>query len=215
MESRSKEFLQKIGAWAFIIGPVEFVAAMGIEEALRPGYNPFSDVISDLGVGPYNGIFNSSIIVLGILTFVAALLTWAAFPRYLSAHTGALLLCFTAIGAIGVGLYNETTKLHGRFAAIAFIGSGLALIFYARALSRDPQWRSWALPTAIGGVFTFVSIILFVVGAGGSPLHGFTERLIVVPVLLWAPFVGYRLLHNLKSSTTAKESTPEVQTSSG
>ena len=54
------------------IGSVQFIIAMLIAEAIYPGYNVSRNYISDLGVGPAAGIFNSSVSLLGLTGILAA-----------------------------------------------------------------------------------------------------------------------------------------------
>jgi hypothetical membrane protein len=181
--------LERLGAVLFILGPIEFVAAMGLQEALLGGaYNPLTMVISNLGVAPYDYLFNGSIILLGIMTVLAVVLTFHRFPARLSSLFGRVFLVLAGIGALGVGVFNEHTHEHGYFAAGAFIGAGIALLLFAWSFRRLPEWKGWAMPTALAGLVDMVSLVVFV---ATPTLKGLTERLIVVPVLIWAPFLGW------------------------
>ncbi len=187
----------------FIFGPIEFVAAMAIQEALLGSrYNPIQQVLSNLGVSPYSYFFNGSIIILGIVTFLGVILTFRMFPRKITSGVGRIMLLFAGLGAIGVGIFTEHTRphsFHGIFAAVAFLSSGIALIFLANSFRKLPEWAGWPLPTAFGGVFTIAALILFAVYNG---YDGLTERLIVVPILAWAPMLGWHFWQRLNREAT-------------
>jgi hypothetical membrane protein len=195
MESRSEARWRSVGALFFIIGPVQFVAAMILEEALRPGYSPISNVISDLGVGSYSTIFNLSVIMLGLFTMFGIALIHDGFPRNRNSRLGYLTMVIVGFGAIGVGCFPENTHApHAIAAFIAFFGSGLAMLFYSSSFRGDLDWSRFTIPTALGGIITIVSLFLFVSNVLGSGVTGLTERAIVAPVLIWAAIIGVKFL---------------------
>jgi hypothetical membrane protein len=186
---------KSVGALALIVGPVQFVIAMILEEALRPGYSPVSNVISDLGVGSYSLIFNASVILLGLLTIYGITFAHLEFPRNSKARWGYLTMILVGFGAIGVGIFPETTHApHFISALIAFLGAGIALLFYALSFRRDLEWSRYTIPTLVASIFTLVCIFLYVSAVFGNGVQGLTERGIVAPVLIWAPVVGVRIL---------------------
>ncbi len=69
---------------AGIVGPVLFVLAFTIAGALRPGYSPVRDVVSDLGAGPGSWLQNANFAVFGVLLLAFA----AGFRRASGAGTG-------------------------------------------------------------------------------------------------------------------------------
>lgn len=194
-------------AVALIVGPVLFVASMGVEQALRPGFSDFSNTISDLGVDTngwsYSWMFTASIIVLGLLTLFAAYSLIEVLGR--PGRIGAILLALAGLGAIGVGLFNEDAHPdeHAIFALDAFLMSGLAVLILAPVLARDPRWgTAYAWFSRLCGIVDLVALVLFISDAGGHDYNGFVERLIVAPILLWAVIAGARLW-NLPLPVTA------------
>jgi hypothetical membrane protein len=189
------------GAIALIVGSVMFVLLMIVEQALRPGYSDLSNTISDLGVDTnswsYSWMFTFSVIVLGLLTLVAAY----ALSRVLGkpARTGAILFGLSGIGSIGVGVFNEDAYIlpHSIFALDAFITSALALLFLASVLAS--QWGSiYARFSRLCGIISLVSLVLFIVSVGGSAYSGLLERIVVAPGLLWSIIIGLRLWRQQK-----------------
>jgi len=100
-------------------GGVQFTIFMVIAEVFYSGYNVSGNAISDLGVGPTSSIFNPSIILLGIMIILSSYYLLLAFNnRLISAF---LALC--GLGAVGVGLFPETTG------AIHYAAASISLIF--------------------------------------------------------------------------------------
>ncbi|MEM2145490.1 MAG: DUF998 domain-containing protein [Candidatus Jordarchaeaceae archaeon] len=92
------------------------------------GYSIFFEFISDLGVGPSSYLFNTSMIIAGLLLIVA-------FPTLLKplrntgiAKIGVGVGIIAGVGLIGVGVFPETKAMyHVIFATIFFISIFLAM----------------------------------------------------------------------------------------
>ena len=159
------------------IGTAWFLMGIVVSEALYPGYH-VTQMISDLGVGSTALVYNSSIIVFGVVLIAAAyLLQKAGTDIWFSA-----LMTLIGIGAIGVGIFPENTGTpHVISAMIVFIFGGIVAIMSFRVFPAPWAWFSGAL-----GVITLAAIILLGakyylgLGAGGM------ERMIAYPLILWA-----------------------------
>lgn len=191
---------------ALIVGPVTFVLAMGVEQAIRPGFSDLSNTISELGVDihgwSYAWMFAASIIILGLLTLVASYGLIRVLVR--PAWAGAILLALSGFGCIGVGIFNEDAYFveHSIFALDQFVTSGLAVLFLAPVLAKDPRWGpNYAKLSRVCGIVIVISLVLFVVGAGGPDYYGLVERAIVAPALLWSVIAGLRLWHLEETDT--------------
>nr|WP_243666344.1 DUF998 domain-containing protein [Vulcanisaeta sp. JCM 16159] len=86
----------KIAGLLIDIGIAEFLLSMLVAEAIYPGYSVSRNYISDLGVGPTAIIFNTSIIVMGLLLIIAAVLLYRLNKVF------AITIALTGIGAAGV-----------------------------------------------------------------------------------------------------------------
>ena len=180
---------------ALFVGVVQFALFEMIAEFVYPGYSVSANYISDLGPPCSNGvtcpshtswyIFDSSIALMGVCVLITAYFLY----RYFRWKPITVLVAVAGIGALGVGIFNETAPfmLHDIFSVLTFMGIGLtALVSYR--LQRPPLGYF----SIILGLVTLVSMVLYVpdygVSVGGSlgigP--GGLERLIVYPVLLWS-----------------------------
>jgi hypothetical membrane protein len=101
---------------------------------------------------PPSTIVNSSVIILGVLVIVGAHFTKRAFSgRLLSAF-----IVLTGVGAIGVGVFQETTGVtHHIVSLIAFVFAGLSAGASYR-LEKPPL----SYISALRGVMTLVGVSL-------------------------------------------------------
>ncbi|MFZ0892068.1 MAG: DUF998 domain-containing protein [Thermoplasmata archaeon] len=204
------------GAIAWLVATLQFIGAMIVAQLAwkNPTYSLTQNVISDLGntgcgtfasqdvCSPLHVVFNISVIVFGLLILLGILLLPTAFPARASRSIGLGLFAISAVGAILVGIFPENTvgALHSLGALLAFVGGGLGLLVLSGAMLRDTRWDGFRTYTAISGLVTLVSLVLFVEGSwqwGGlwaSLGEGGIERLIVAPVLLWFLVVSTHLV---------------------
>ncbi|MCE5214270.1 MAG: DUF998 domain-containing protein [Methanobacterium sp.] len=181
-----KEYYQIAGI-LLLIGAIQFLIIINLAESQFPGYNTGKNVLSDLGgtvppIEPSALLFNTSIIIMGILFLLAA---------YLILKSGGCRLFSTcliinAICSIGVGLFPlYTGNLHDTLATLAFIFGGLAVIFsYRLGLN-----MSMVIVSLIIGFISLLSLLFYnwlviYLGPGG------TERLIVYPILFYTTAMG-------------------------
>jgi hypothetical membrane protein len=167
-----------------LVGGLEALFLVHLAEILYPGYSVANNYISDLGVGPEPSltIFTVSVIAFGLLALVAAGMmwqerTWSLLP---------VLTATSAIGAIGVGLFNEHAgPIHTIMAGLAFgVGSLGALYTY----------RSTKAPVS------YVCLVMGFIGIGTLLLIGLKEdlglgvggmeRMTFYPVAFWTVAFG-------------------------
>jgi hypothetical membrane protein len=180
---------------AIFVGAVQFSISMILAEIYYPNYNVAKNYISDLGATcdgtctifqPTSTIFNSSIVLLGILVLVGAYFLQRAFHW----KPATALVSIAGIGALGVGLFPETTGIwHSIFSLIVFLFAGLSAIVAARFQKKPMFYFSIIL-----GLATLVALILYVgsvyLGLGGGGM----ERMVVYPTLLWAVAFGGHMM---------------------
>lgn len=190
----------RAGAILFIVGSVEFILGMIVVQSQYAGYSLTQNYISDLGGvhSPWALGFDASVIILGICGIFACLLIWSAFPAGASRVLGLGFLMIGSAGAIGVGVFPETTPvLHGQMhdivSAIAFVGAGLGLTILFWAMAPGPHWRASRPFTLACGVVTLVACVLSETSINLGLGPGGMERLIVAPVLLWAIVEGVHI----------------------
>lgn len=167
------------------IGTVEFLLLMLIAEVLYPGYSVSRNYISDLGVGPTAVIFNSSVIIMGLLLITSAVLIWGL------SRVFAVSIALTGIGAVGVGIFPETIHpFHLIFALIAFLFASISSYPTIR-ISKSPGRVLWP----ILGTISLIALVLFIGHAYLGLGPGGMERMIVYPDLIWAIALSAELMN--------------------
>jgi len=178
---------------------VGVLSTMGIitAEALYPGYSTASHTISVLGgasgpggvVEPSATIFNGSIILSGLLVFVAA----AGLDRVYRHRPLTAVVVVAGVGLVGVGVFpTQYDTLHGVAALLAFGGTGLSAIVAARVAEGPMTSVSAAV-----GLVVLVALALFVTLESANPLGiGGLERWVSYPAQVWTVGFGGYLLGN-------------------
>ncbi|MDT7861755.1 MAG: DUF998 domain-containing protein [Saccharolobus sp.] len=159
----------KISGYLILIGVSQFFLCMLIAEAIYPNYSIKSNYISDLGIGKTAIIFNTSIILMGVLIIIASI----TLRKLIS-----ILFFMTGLGSMLVGIFPETTGLiHLIAALIAFLFGGIGAV----VTSITNKIYFWT----ILGFITLLCLILYLLKYYGQLGAGGMERLIVYPELIW------------------------------
>ena len=176
------------GLW-FFVGSSEILLLVHLAEFLYPGYSVSENYISDLAVGPMpsSAIFTVAVTVFGLMSVVTGFLMRQRYPK----SQIWILLAFSGIGAVGVGIVNEDSipVLHSLFALMAFMFGNLAAV-YSYRMVRSP----------LSYLFVFLGLIGLsaLVLTGGSTYLGLgpggMERMIFYPAMFWGIGFGTWLL---------------------
>lgn len=195
---------------AIFVGAVQFSIGMILSEIYYSAYGPLNtsgsgnttgyvysvsnNFVSDLGANcrttctavPSAYIFDTSIVILGILILVGAYFLQRAFQW----KPATVMIAFAGIGAMGVGLFPETTGIfHSIFSLIVFLFAGLSALVTAR-FQRKPMFYF----SIILGVVTLFALVLYIGGEYVGLGPGGMERMVVYPVLVWAVGFGGHMM---------------------
>ena len=193
-----------------------FIAFMGIitAEVLYPNYTTRQD-ISDLGSTrppnpvihePSATIFNSTMLLTGLIVILSAYLLYRAMDR----RGFPVTLAIFGLGAFGVGVFpGNVAPWHGLFALLTFFMGGITVLLSARVVSRPFSF----LCGVFGGVSLLILISVFFFGlvvSGPHPLDflgaGGIERWVVYPLILWLLAFGGYLLAEPDATRTLRSS---------
>ncbi len=189
-----------------VVGPLLFVATFTLAGALRPGYSPIHQTISDLGVGPNAWLLNVSLVV-NCLLLSGFAVGWALAMRSVLSPgwrwLGAGLLSLHGLGQALAGAFTEapaTLAIHSTVGApLAFFGPVVAFLVVGFALLHDARWRRWGIGLLAAGLATLaIVVVMFWVFTPGTPLAslhlgGLMERALFVEVEAWYAALGWRL----------------------
>jgi hypothetical membrane protein len=177
---------KKIAGLLLFVGGVQCVLGVIIAEALYPGYSTSKNWISDLGVGPSALIFNSSMVLLGVLGMAGTYFIQRAFNSRLFS----ILMAITSIGAVGVGLFTEDVMVvHAIFSLITFLFGGVSAI-----LSYKLQKPPLSYLSVLLGALALLAVVLTFSGTYLGLGVGGMERMIAYPALLWIIGFGAHLI---------------------
>lgn len=185
----------------------QFVVVMAVEADLRPGYSDTYNTISDLGVNingwSYAWMFDSSIVLLGILATIALLWLLPIFPvRRLATFAQAFLLVGIA-GAIAVGIFNEQVLpqyyAHDIASVVCFLFANVGLLLIGLSMRKDRVWDFHSTFTILLGLVATLALADYVASwlmKGGylGLQEGGLERVVAFPVLIWAFIIGYQIV---------------------
>jgi hypothetical membrane protein len=173
---------------------VIFIMGLNVAEQLYPGYSVSSNYISDLGatcrgsdcqiVQPSAMIFDSSVILAGLLTLISAHFIRRGFGTRILPF----FLALSGIGSICVGIFPEYTGYpHYLAAFLAFAFGGLSVIGACPFVLAPLRYIS-----AFLGIISLLSFALFFLNQDIGLGIGGMERMIAYPFVLAAMgFGGY------------------------
>ena len=202
------------GAALWLVAALQFVVVMAIVQLAwtgHPAYSLTNDAMSDLGntqcgpwphanstdiCSPWHDVFNGSVIVLGLLTLLGAILVRTGFPLRRISTIGLWLLALSGAGSVAVGLAPENVHLgiHVVGALIAFLGANLGLVVLGIAMFRDTRWSGLRAYTVFSGLVGLAALVLYARGIDAYLGSGGMERLVVAPLLLWLVVSSVNLL---------------------
>ncbi|MDP8023803.1 MAG: DUF998 domain-containing protein [Nitrososphaeria archaeon] len=185
-----KDIYSKYAGILAFLGTFQFIIMMIIAEAEYAGYSIRNNYISDLGVGSTAPIFNISIIIFGLFIAIASYMVYKGTNTKLFPS----LMFIAGLGAFLVGVFPEYSPyhIHTIVSFITFFFGSLAVISSFRL-----QKSLMSYISIVVGLFSLVSLFLYIFGITLGIGFGGLERMIAYPVLLWTLyFSGY--LYSLK-----------------
>ncbi len=191
-------------ALAGIGGPALYGVVTTGAGLLRPGYDPWRQHISDLGVGPLAWLQNANTILLGLLVLALArgLRRGIATGRGAARDPGLIASC--GLGTLALGLFPQgpgdgrggNFLIHSA-AFVLCVGSVLLAAFRLPGyLGRDPRWRGRARWSTRGGSLALggLAAVALADPALLARWGGLLERLLVAGGLGWLACLGLQLL---------------------
>jgi hypothetical membrane protein len=138
-----------------IVGPVITLLLIIIDVYLSPWFSWSGNALSDLGVMPYGYLFNSGLILGGLLSvlFVLAIVKKTNFKPLYLVVIGTISLSF-------VGVFNEHySYIHLAFALIYFVFTPIGILIYS--FETKKIYKYWGFFIGISSVFDIIIGIYF------------------------------------------------------
>ena len=192
-----------------MIGSTLFVTVFAVEGWLRPGYDAFSNYVSELSFGPRGWIQRVNFVVLGTLFLLFTRGAADEFHDGKASTAGPVLLTIIGFSLFASGLlvtepmamFGRQTSwhgiIHGIFGALVFSLAPVTCFVFLRRFREDPAWRALRFWTAAAGGIIVAAVVLMKVGqAPLSPMHasvGLVQRVALVTYLGWIFTFAWRL----------------------
>ena len=174
------------GPVATIVGVAVFIVTVIALHLLQPGYDPRSQLMSELALGQYGRAMFVAFLGLAVAVFgvQAAIGGYSAAPGYRILLSVAAMLFLTA----GIFPLGDTSAIHIGAITLAFVLSVLAMYFFPSSAGEAsivaPPIVSWTLAAGVAASVALGNLI---------PI-GIAQRLAAGCLLVWLVIISSRLL---------------------
>ncbi len=160
-------------AWGGIAGPGVFVAAWLVGGAIRRGYSPIDDAISQLAaVGtPGRSLMTAGFVGFGVGVPIYAMALRRSVPGPAWGTAVATGLATLGVAAVPLGASSTTDTAHAGLAALAYVALAATPL-----LAAGPLRASGRRPAAAASVATGVTTALCLAATTLGPAHGLLQR---------------------------------------
>jgi len=205
-----------------VIGPLLFILVFLIEDATRPFYSPWRNMVSSLSLSSQGWVQIVSFLICGalVLCFAVGLrqvlrsgkgAVWG--PRLLFVFGLSLLIAGIFVTDPGQGYPPGSAgsaqtlhgTIHGMNAPLAFGSLTAAIVVLARRAAADPAQRGWAWYSYISAVLFVASFIaslaVAVLGEKGvlpNAPAGLLERVAIIIGWSWIALLAMQLLQQMR-----------------
>lgn len=196
---------RKLLAICGIIGPILYTIVMVVVGLLRPGYNHFTQYMSELGeVGGLNAIIMNiaGFVMLGLLMIAFAFGLHRGIGEGRGSKMGPTLIAVAGAGAALIALFpvdpssmtpSFTGIMHGVSAMLLGVGMVLAPFAVANRLKYDQRWKGYRLYSLATGVVSAIIGVIFFSNALEGWM-GLLQRVALGVPLLWVEVMAIKLL---------------------
>lgn len=194
--------LQGAGLLCGLLAPLLWAAVIFLAGEMRPGFDHFSQYISELGergsntqtLMRYGGFVATGLLHLGFAAALSAILSRDAGSPRLGRLVAALIV-LNGLGRIGAGLFAcepgcaapevLSQRLHHLAASLAFFALIAATLLAAPLFRRAPALRPLGAYSLASGLAAIVFLGLMPTGAAPHVYAGLYERLASGVLSLW------------------------------
>jgi len=188
--SKSKQGMWlKVAGLCGVIGPVVSLSFIALAIAYSPWFNWFTNALSDLGVGEAALIFNSGLIVGGVLVTVFAVGMMVILRRQVLGFLGASALILSSISLQAIGVFPESAGRIHFYVSISFFALlAISLLIIGVALLRESSQRYL-------GLYSILTVVVAIIAAWVIPHEGVAipEIIGVLAASVWNIVFGIKL----------------------
>ena len=198
-----------------IAGPVIFAVASIVFGALRPGYDPIDQFISELG--ETGGLHAPMMNVIGFMAggamiLLFAIAVWRSLPRSALTTIGSLLIAVFAVNMFSAGIWScdvgcptsggsPEQQLHDIVSVIAFPALIIGTLTWSAWLMRQADWRGFGNYSLVTGLAAICLLVAMIASEATRELTGLWQRLFLLVLFVWLASFSYALLRRNPAST--------------
>jgi hypothetical membrane protein len=143
----------KVAGACGVAGPLVALSFVALAISRSPWFSWTGNALSDLGVGGSATIFNSGLIIGGLLLCAFALGLREVLRGRVLGHVGAVVLFFGSIALCCVGIFSESAgEIHTYVSVAFFLSVPISMFFIGAALVRKRE-KGMGLFVVVAGVF--------------------------------------------------------------
>jgi hypothetical membrane protein len=142
----------RIAGLCGVATPAVAFTCIFIAISLSPGFSWTDNALSDLGVGEAAVVFNSGLVVAGILSLVFATGLWITSKGHILGRAGAALFFIGAFALSGIGVFSEAAGVIHFYFSVAFfmlMPLSLFLLGTSAIVAMSRKFGSFAIAAGI------------------------------------------------------------------
>lgn len=193
--------LCRLSAISGIAAPVVFAAVAGILGAIQTGYDPVTQLISELGEtgGPYAGIMNAGFGLTGVLIILFSYCIFVLLGRSLAGATGSFVVVSAGIAFIAMATFScdsgctpvtSTGQIHLQLGIMALLAAVSASLLIGYSMWKQGTWKGYWQYSIVSGVLVLILVPLFVSVTGPD---GLVQRVMIGIIFLWIEILAIKL----------------------
>jgi hypothetical membrane protein len=140
-------------SWIGILAPLYTILSIGVSIVFSPWFSWTNNALSDLGVSPLAPIFNSGLIIGGILSSFFSMALARAERQSLPCYLGSILLLLACLSLAGIGIFPESFgRLHFYVSLAFFVLLIIASIILGIGFMMRPGTKPLGILSASVGI---------------------------------------------------------------
>ena len=143
----------KVAGLCGVTGPIITISLIALAISRSPWFSWTENALSDLGVHGSSAMFNSGLLIGGLLSCAFALGLREVLRSRILGHVGAVILLLGSVAMCGIGIFTESAgELHTYVSVAFFVLFPVALWLVGAALVQKRE-KGMGLFVIVAGVF--------------------------------------------------------------